>query len=126
MFREGLGSNRKLSRIVQSSLKYLHSLKPNHLFLMASFKSDRDLGFDLGKYADSRVRVKFQGGREVDGLLKGFDRLDNLVLDDCFESLRGTCVVLVFGFVVYNRIVLRICSEDRLTGCFLLCYLTQL
>jgi small nuclear ribonucleoprotein (snRNP)-like protein len=31
-----------------------------------------------------------QGGREVDGVLKGFDKLDNLVLDDCIEYLRGT------------------------------------
>jgi small nuclear ribonucleoprotein (snRNP)-like protein len=29
-----------------------------------------------------------QGGREVEGLLKGFDKLDNLVLDDCTEYLR--------------------------------------
>jgi len=33
--------------------------------------------------------VKFAGGREVDGVLKGFDKLDNLVLDDCIEYLRG-------------------------------------
>ena len=65
---------------------------------------------DLGKYVDQKVRVRFQGGREgkltpnifsispydsnvgnylVEGLLKGFDKLDNLVLDDCIEFLRG-------------------------------------
>jgi U6 snRNA-associated Sm-like protein LSm7 len=33
--------------------------------------------------------VKFQGGREVVGNLKGFDQLVNLVLDDCVEYLRG-------------------------------------
>ena len=48
----------------------------------------QDTGFDLAKYAESRVRVKFSGGREVDGLLKGFDKLDNLVLDDCIEYIR--------------------------------------
>ena len=58
---------------------------------MSAFKSDRDPGFDLGKYESKRVRVKFQGGREVDGTLKGFDKLDNLVLDNCVEYLRGTC-----------------------------------
>jgi len=56
---------------------------------MSSFKSDKDFGFDLGKYAEQRVRVKFTGGREVDGILKGFDKLDNLVLDDCIEFIRG-------------------------------------
>jgi hypothetical protein len=57
---------------------------------MSAFKSERDAGFDLGKYAEQRVRVKFTGGREVDGVLKGFDKLDNLVLDECTEFIRGT------------------------------------
>ena len=58
----------------------------------------------MGKYVDQRVRVRFQGGREgylmifysilsnsslVNGILKGFDKLDNLVLDDCIEYIRG-------------------------------------
>ena len=55
---------------------------------MSTFKSERDAGFDMEKYHNSRVRVKFQGGREVDGILKGFDKLDNLVLEDCLEYLR--------------------------------------
>ena len=55
---------------------------------MSSFKSDKDQGFDIAKYADRRVRVKFNGGREVDGVLKGFDKLDNLVLDECIEYIR--------------------------------------
>ena len=33
--------------------------------------------------------VKFSGGREVTGTLKGFDQLMNLVLDDVEESVRG-------------------------------------
>jgi U6 snRNA-associated Sm-like protein LSm7 len=55
---------------------------------MSGSKNDRDTVVDLAKYTDQRVRVKFQGGREVDGVLKGFDKLDNLVLDDCIEYLR--------------------------------------
>lgn len=55
---------------------------------MSGFKSDRDAGFDMDKYADQQVRVKFQGGREVEGVLKGYDKLDNLVLEDCVEYLR--------------------------------------
>ncbi|KAH8432373.1 putative small nuclear ribonucleoprotein (LSM7) [Aspergillus melleus] len=43
---------------------------------------------DLTKYMDKEVRVKFNGGREVTGLLKGYDQLMNLVLDDVKESMR--------------------------------------
>lgn len=43
---------------------------------------------DLSKYVDKRVRVKFAGGREVTGTLKGYDQLLNLVMDDIEEFLR--------------------------------------
>ena len=54
---------------------------------MSTFKDNSVM--DLSKYENQRVRVTFQGGREVDGVLKGFDKLDNLVLDDCVEYIRG-------------------------------------
>ena len=44
---------------------------------------------DLGRFVDKRLVVKFSGGREVVGTLKGFDQLLNLVLDDTQEYLRG-------------------------------------
>ena len=37
---------------------------------------------------DKPIRVKFQGGREATGVLKGFDPLLNLVLDGTTEYLR--------------------------------------
>ncbi|CAN0456904.1 unnamed protein product, partial [Hapterophycus canaliculatus] len=42
---------------------------------------------DLQKYLDQGVRVKLQGGREVHGVLKGFDPLVNVVLDECIEFI---------------------------------------
>lgn len=51
-------------------------------------KSDLNAVVDLAKYMDQKVRIKFQGGREIDGVLKGFDKLDNLVLDECIEFIR--------------------------------------
>ncbi|KAK9461837.1 uncharacterized protein V1516DRAFT_622094 [Lipomyces oligophaga] len=45
---------------------------------------------DLAKYQDREIRVKFAGGREITGVLKGYDQLMNLVLDDVVEHLRGT------------------------------------
>ena len=43
---------------------------------------------DMSKYIDQSVRIKFMGGREVVGVLKGYDALLNLVLDDCKEFLK--------------------------------------
>ncbi|PFH56729.1 hypothetical protein XA68_16092 [Ophiocordyceps unilateralis] len=43
---------------------------------------------DLAKYMDRQIIVKFNGGREVCGTLKGYDALMNLVLDDVKETLR--------------------------------------
>ncbi|KAL4914889.1 LSM domain-containing protein [Aspergillus aurantiobrunneus] len=43
---------------------------------------------DLNKYMDKEVQVKFNGGREVSGTLKGYDQLMNLVLDDVKETMR--------------------------------------
>eukprot|EP01097_Dermamoeba_algensis_P007417 TRINITY_DN467_c0_g1_i1.p1 TRINITY_DN467_c0_g1~~TRINITY_DN467_c0_g1_i1.p1 ORF type:complete len:102 (-),score=24.64 TRINITY_DN467_c0_g1_i1:56-361(-) len=43
---------------------------------------------DLSKYMDKKITVKFAGGREVTGVLKGYDNLVNLVLDETVEYLR--------------------------------------
>lgn len=43
---------------------------------------------DLNKFQDQKVVVKFIGGRQVVGVLKGFDQLMNLVLEDVTETLR--------------------------------------
>ncbi|KAF7793547.1 hypothetical protein EIP86_004661 [Pleurotus ostreatoroseus] len=51
-------------------------------------KPKREAILDLTKYVNERIRVKFAGGREVTGVLKGFDQLLNLVLDDVEENLQ--------------------------------------
>ncbi|KAK0254512.1 U6 snRNP-associated protein Lsm7 [Friedmanniomyces endolithicus] len=43
---------------------------------------------DLTKYMDKEIMVKFNGGREVTGMLKGYDQLMNLVLDNVKEVTR--------------------------------------
>ncbi|KAK4632279.1 U6 snRNA-associated Sm-like protein LSm7 [Fulvia fulva] len=43
---------------------------------------------DLAKYMDKEISVKFNGGREVTGTLKGYDQLMNLVLDNVKEVTR--------------------------------------
>ncbi|PQE20464.1 small nuclear ribonucleo protein [Rutstroemia sp. NJR-2017a WRK4] len=53
----------------------------------SSEKPKKENILDLGKYMDKQVTVKFNGGREVKGTLKGYDALMNLVLDDVEEKL---------------------------------------
>jgi len=43
---------------------------------------------DLSRFVDKKIRVKFQGGREASGILKGYDALVNLVLDNTVEYVR--------------------------------------
>jgi len=50
---------------------------------------------ELAKMMDAVVRVKCLGGRELQGTLKGYDELVNLVLDDCDEFVRGMSVGLL-------------------------------
>ncbi|KAG9310986.1 U6 snRNA-associated Sm-like protein LSm7 [Chiua virens] len=51
-------------------------------------KSKREAILDLSKYVNERIRVKFTGGREVNGILKGYDQLLNLVLDEVEEEFQ--------------------------------------
>uniref|UniRef100_A0A670KFP5 LSM7 homolog, U6 small nuclear RNA and mRNA degradation associated n=1 Tax=Podarcis muralis TaxID=64176 RepID=A0A670KFP5_PODMU len=53
-------------------------------------KKKKESILDLSKYIDKTIRVKFQGGREASGVLKGFDPLLNLVLDGTIEYMRGS------------------------------------
>ncbi|KAG7891415.1 hypothetical protein KL936_001358 [Ogataea polymorpha] len=51
----------------------------------------RDAILDLQKYQNQRLVITFLGGRKVNGVLKGFDQLMNLVLDNCVETLKEDC-----------------------------------
>lgn len=50
--------------------------------------SRKENALDLAKFVDKGVRVKLSGGREVQGTLKGYDQLLNLVMDETIEYLR--------------------------------------
>jgi len=68
---------------------------------------------DLTKYMDKEVNVKFNGGREVRGTLKGYDQLMNLVLDDVKEVMRddsGNETTRSLGLVVVRGTLLVLLS----------------
>jgi U6 snRNA-associated Sm-like protein LSm7 len=56
-------------------------------------RKPREAILDLGRFVDKEVRIKFQGGREVGGVLKGYDQLQNLVLDEVREEPTGMSTV---------------------------------
>ena len=51
-------------------------------------KRKKESILDLAKFLEKSVRIKFAGGRECSGVLKGFDPLLNIVLDNTVEHLR--------------------------------------
>ena len=51
-------------------------------------KRKKESILDLTKFLEKPVRVKFAGRREASGILKGFDPLLNIVLDNTIEYLR--------------------------------------
>lgn len=58
-------------------------------------KKRKESILDLSKYLEKSIRVKFAGGREASGILKGYDPLLNLVLDNTTEYLRGIINVTI-------------------------------
>ncbi|KAJ5247372.1 Ribonucleoprotein LSM domain eukaryotic/archaea-type [Penicillium chermesinum] len=69
----------------------------------AQEKPKKENILDLNKYMDKEVQVKFNGGREVTGTLKGYDQLMNLVLDDVKEAMRddeGNLTTRPLGLIV--------------------------
>ncbi|PVH92554.1 U6 snRNA-associated Sm-like protein LSm7 [Periconia macrospinosa] len=68
---------------------------------------------DLSKYMDKRITVKFNGGREVIGTLKGYDQLMNLVLDEVKEAMtdeEGNVQYRKLGLIVARGTLLVVIS----------------
>ena len=71
---------------------YHHSpFKTNFRYftLLISISRSRPGILDLNPHMGKKVRVRFQGGREVVGVLRGFDPMVNIVIDDSIEYLRS-------------------------------------
>merc|ERR1711935_435151 len=55
---------------------------------------------ELKKFMDKKLSIKVNGGRKVEGILRGFDPFMNLVVDDAIEYRKdssshpmGMCVI---------------------------------
>ena len=50
----------------------------------------KPIGPDLKKFMNKKVSVTLNAGREVEGILKGYDLYMNIVLDETFEKVSET------------------------------------
>ena len=55
---------------------------------MAQKALAKDSIIKLQQFQGKFIRVKFQGGREITGVLKSADMYLNMILDDAIESIR--------------------------------------
>ena len=62
--------------------------RPTKNETMSNYRGNSIL--DLSPHMGKRVRVRFQGGREVVGVLRGYDPMVNIVIDDTVEHLRSS------------------------------------
>ena len=63
---------------------------------------------DLSSYIDKKIRIKFVGGREIVGILKGADPVCNLVLDEAEELERdkdNSSVVIDYILNLYKFVL---------------------
>lgn len=49
----------------------------------------RDPIIQLQPFINQKLLINFLGGRVVEGVLKGFDHVNNLVINEAVEHLRG-------------------------------------
>lgn len=62
----------------------------------------REAILDLNKHKGEEIRVRCVGGRQITGILKGFDQLMNLVLEDVTEQLRGMLRLIKYSFLFFT------------------------
>ena len=43
----------------------------------------------LQSWVDKEIRVRFSGGRQITGVLRGYDNSNNMIVDDTVEYVRG-------------------------------------
>ena len=82
-------------KLIQNFYCYSFQFKPNQAGGSGNQGDNREKRrkesiLDLSKYLEKTIRVKFAGGREASGVLKGYDPLLNLVLDNTQEYLRDS------------------------------------
>merc|ERR1712020_544919 len=69
---------------------------------------------ELKKYMDKKIHLKINGGRAVEGVLRGFDPFMNLVLDDALEFTKSGDRNYIGMVVLRGNSVVMLEAKDRL------------
>merc|ERR1712071_77305 len=70
---------------------------------------------ELKKYMDKRVMVKLNGGRVVEGTLRGFDPFMNLVVDEGIEVRKASERVQIGVSVIRGSSIIMLEALDRIS-----------
>lgn len=69
---------------------------------------------ELKKYMDKNVKAKLNGGRVVEGMLRGFDPFLNLVLDNSHEIQKDGTRVRIGCVVMRGSSIVMLEALDRI------------
>lgn len=69
---------------------------------------------ELKKFMDKRLQLRLNGGRNVTGVLRGFDPFMNLVVDDGIEKRKDGSTAPVGMVVVRGNSILMIEALERI------------
>ena len=69
---------------------------------------------ELKKFMDKKIHLKINGGRAVEGILRGFDPFMNLVLDETIEFSKTGEKKEIGMVVVRGNSVVMLEAKDRI------------
>ena len=69
---------------------------------------------ELKKFMDKRIHLRINGGRQVEGTLRGFDSFMNLVLDDSIECTKQGDQNRIGMVVIRGNSVVMLEARDRI------------
>ncbi|CAG5083539.1 Oidioi.mRNA.OKI2018_I69.PAR.g10402.t1.cds [Oikopleura dioica] len=69
---------------------------------------------ELKKFMDRKMSIKVNGGRKVEGVLRGFDPFMNLVIDDAIEYRKDNSSHTMGMCVIRGNSVLMIEAMERI------------
>ncbi|GAB6031423.1 hypothetical protein CHUAL_009200 [Chamberlinius hualienensis] len=69
---------------------------------------------ELKKYMDKKLSLKLNGGRQVTGILRGYDPFMNLVVDEATEEIKGGEKNNIGMVVIRGNSIVLLESLDRI------------